>query len=100
MQTPTPCNRLRARRLRKRRADGAESDVREADLSIRAVLLHVRGNARRGRAGAASNTGLGRGLVRRVAAVEPEHIGIVVVPEGHDEHHARGTGAAHRGHTT
>lgn len=65
------------------RVDGTELDVRVDDAGRGVVGLDVGGGTAAGGAGAAR-------IVRadRVGGVEPQHVGVVVVPQAHDEDHA------------
>jgi hypothetical protein len=85
-------------RLRESASNRSELDVREDDLRVRVGSLYLRGYTAVDVALAAGDTGLLRILVGRVAAVQPEHIGVVVVPEAHDKHHTQVHTPAHRGH--
>lgn len=75
------------------RADGADLDVGEDDVGVGGLGLDIGGNARVSAASTAS--GAGAGLVGRVGGVEPEHVGVVVIPDGHDENHTLGESLAH-----
>ena len=82
------------------RTDRTDLDVGEDDGRIGALALDRGGVAGGRRAGAAGDTRLGRVLVEGVVGVEPEHLGLVVVPEGHDEDHTGVEGIAHLRETT
>lgn len=78
---PLPCRRLRHSHLLRGlegRVDGAELDVAVDDLAAALVALDVGRHARRRLASAAADAGRRRVLVGRVAAVEPEHVGVVL----------------------
>lgn len=77
------------------RSDGAHFDVAELDGGAGLLLLDVRRHARAGRARSARHARLAGVAVGREVAVEPEHVGVVVVPQRHDEHHAALHGLAH-----
>lgn len=82
------------------RANRTELDVRVDDGRVGGVGLNIRGLARVGGAGTTSDTG-GRGvLIERVARVEPEHVGCVVVPDGHDQDHTGTHSSAHWAEST
>ena len=82
-------------RAAKSGTDGTELDVGVGDLGVRGVGLNVRGSTGGGRAVATSDTGRGRVRSGRVVGVEPEHVRLVVVPDGHDEDHTRVERLAH-----
>jgi len=65
--------------------DRAELDVRIDDLGAGVVGLNIAWDTGRRGAGAASNTGRRGCLVERVVAVKPEHVGLVVIPDGQHE---------------
>ena len=69
--TPRMIRNLRARRLCKRRPNGAKLNVRELHLSIGEVLLHILRGARRNRARAARYTRLALRLARGEVRVKP-----------------------------
>lgn len=73
--------------------DLAELDVAVDDRGGGVVGLNVRGHTAAGRAGTARGPGVGR--VNGVGRVEPQHVGVVVVPQAHDEDHAVGHGRGH-----
>lgn len=75
------------------RADGAELDVGEDDLGVGGVGLNLGGDTRGGRALTTVSTGAA--TLDRVGGVEPEHVGGMVVPDGHDKDHGLGEGLAH-----
>jgi len=75
------------------RADGAEADVGEDDVGVGELLLNLGGDTRGG--GALAAGGTGAGPVNGVGRVEPEHVGVVVVPDGHDEDHGLLHGDTH-----
>ena len=83
-----------------RGADGTELDVRVRDGSVGGVCLNIRGLARVGGASTTSNTGGGGVLVERVAGVEPEHVGRMVIPDGHDQDHTGTHSSAHWAEST
>ena len=73
--------------------DGTELDVGVDDVGVGGVGLDVAGDT--GGGGARAAEVAGAGSVGRVGGVEPEHVGVVVVPERHDEDHTLGEGGAH-----
>ena len=77
------------------RADGADLDVGVDDGGVGVVGLDIGGGARGDVAGTTGDTGGGGCASGRVVAVEPEHVGRVVIPQGHDEDHALGERSAH-----
>ena len=79
------------------RVEGTEADVGVGDARVGGLGLDVGGDARGGAAGAALGAEAGR--VDGVGGVEPQHVGRVVVPDGHDEDHVAGEGLAHAGET-
>jgi len=81
-----------------RGVDGAEADVGEADVGVGDLGLDLSGDTRGGGARAADGAELG--AVDGVGRVEPEHVGSVVVPDGHDQDHGLGEGLAHLDHAT
>ncbi len=80
-------------------ADGTGLDVGEDDGGTGALGLDIGGLTRGRRAGSTRDTRGGRVGVGGVVAVEPEHLRLMVVPDGHDEDHAFFEGVAHRGET-
>jgi len=80
------------------RVDVTEPDVRVDDLGVGSGVLDVFGLARVCRAGTTSDTGLGCVGIGGVVGVEPEHVGVVVVPDGEDENHSVGECLAHASH--
>lgn len=68
-------------------AEGTDLNVGEGNRGVGAVLLDILGVTGSGGASATSDTGLGGGGIGWVRGVEPEHLGEVVVPDGHDEDH-------------
>jgi hypothetical protein len=78
------------------RSNVTKLDVGEDDLSIGVVGLDVLGSTRGGGAGSTSDTGGGGVSVDGVGLrVEPEHLGVVVVPDGEDEDVSLGQRLAH-----
>ena len=78
--------------------DWAELDVRVGDGGAWGVGLDV---VRYARGDSASTTGsAGGGVGGGVGGVEPEHVGVVVVPYGHDEGHTGTEGRAHGAEST
>ena len=86
--------------LRKGATDGSELDVREDHLRVGAGALDIGWHTAGDVALAASNTRLLRILVCRVIAVQPEHVGVVVVPETHYEYHTQVHTPTHGCHAT
>jgi len=80
------------------RADGAEADVGEDDVAVGDLGLNLGRDTGGGRASTALGAG-GAGLVDGVGRVEPEHVGVVVIPDGHDQDHRALEGLAHLSHT-
>lgn len=78
------------------RVDGTEADVGEGNVGVGDLGLKVRRLARRSRAGTALLAGLG--AVDGEGGVEPEHVGVMVIPDGHDKDHGLREGLAHLGH--
>jgi hypothetical protein len=76
------------------RADITVLDVREDDVSVRALRLDLCGYTGRGGARATGDTRGGCIFVRRVVRVEPEHGSGVVIPDGERENHAAAEGIA------
>lgn len=76
-------------RLRKGASDGSELDVREDHLRVGVGAFHFGWHTTAGGAFAARNARLFRVLVSRIVAVQPKHIGVVIVPETHNEYHAQ-----------
>lgn len=74
-------------------ADGAELDVGEDDLGVGGVGLNLGGDT--GGGGALATVSTGGTALDGVGGVEPEHVGGMVVPDGHDEDHGLGKGLAH-----
>jgi len=70
----------------KGRPDVTELDVGVDHLCVGVLGFHNWGSTAGGRASAASSTKAGR--VGRVGAIEPEHVGEVIVPKREDEDHA------------
>mmetsp|Transcript_4910 Transcript_4910/g.8341 ORF Transcript_4910/g.8341 Transcript_4910/m.8341 type:complete len:500 (+) Transcript_4910:1504-3003(+) len=80
-------------------ADSTDLDVGEGHRGVGRVGLHVRRLSRGCGARAAADPGVGRGVhVGGVVRVEPEHLGVVVVPEAHHEHQATVERVAHALH--
>jgi hypothetical protein len=80
-------------RARVGRADGTKLDVGELDLGVGLLRLNIGGLARVG--GAFTTGGTGGGRVGGVGRVEPEHVGFVIVPDGHDQNHTLGHRLVH-----
>lgn len=78
--------------------DVAELDVREGDGGVGDGVLNIRRGTGGGRTGAPLDAGLAGVTVRGIAAVQPEHVGCVVIPDTEDEHHAVCRGLAHVSH--
>lgn len=77
------------------RADGADLDVGVDDVGVGVVRLDIRRDAGGDVAGTTGDAGSGGRGSGRVVAVEPEHVGRVIIPQGHDENHALGEGSTH-----
>lgn len=73
--------------------EGAELDVGEGDGGVGELGLDLFGNTRVGRARATLVTGAR--AVSWVGGVEPEHVCVVVIPDGHDEDHTLGHTGGH-----
>lgn len=87
-------------RLGKGGADRTELDVRERHLRIRILALDIRRYARASWAVATTNAGGIAALVSRIVTIQPQHVGVVIIPQTHHEHHARVECLAHGRHTT
>merc|ERR1712205_299181 len=80
------CKCLNCNRRRDGGSNWAELDVRELHGGIGLICLHI---VRRARLDAARATVRAWLLaVSGVGAVQPKHVGIVVIPQRHDENHA------------
>jgi hypothetical protein len=75
--------------------DGTDLDVRVDDRGIGVGTLNISGVTRAGGAGSTGDTRLGGILIKRVVRVEPEHVGVVVIPERQDENHAAAESITH-----
>lgn len=75
------------------RVDGSKLDVGENDTCTAGRGLNGCWDTRSGRAGTACRALHGR--ADRVGGVEPEHVGVVVIPQRHDEDHTSGERLAH-----
>lgn len=82
------------------RADFAELDVGEEDLGVGLIGLDVLGVSGCDRASATSDTRLVWVGISRVVGVEPEHVGEVVVPDGHNKDVSLCQRLAHLRHAT
>lgn len=80
------------------RVDGSEADVGVDDLRAGGTGLDVTGDTRGGGAGSTGSTL--RGGADGVGRVEPEHVGVVVIPQRHDEDHTLGESLTHLGEST
>jgi hypothetical protein len=69
-------------------------------LRVGGRILHIFGSATAGCAGPSSNTGCCSRLVKRIVAVQPQHVGSMIIPDAHDEHHAGRERPVHVRHTT
>lgn len=87
-------------RLRKGASNGSKFDVRKGDLRIGAGALHIGWRTTGDIAFAARNARFFRVLISRVVAVQPKHIGVMVVPETHNEYHAQVHAPTHGCHAT
>lgn len=65
--------------------DWAPSDVREDDIGVGGVGLNISGSTGSTRACSTADTWLAWISVKRIGGVEPEHVDVVIVPDGHDE---------------
>lgn len=77
-------------------ADGAEADVGPDDLGVGVVLDDVGGGAA-GLGAAATESARDTLLLGGVEGVEPEHVGVVVGPDGEDEDHGHTEGSVELG---
>lgn len=91
--TPLPLAKNRHRLGSEGRVDGAKLDVGEDDIGTGSRSLNGCWHTRSRCAGTAS--GALRSRANRVGRVQPQHIGVVVVPQRHDEDHTRGQRLAH-----
>lgn len=85
---------------RVRRANGANLDVGEDNLGRGRLRLDGGRLARVSAASTTGNTRVSSSGIGRVGAVEPEHIGVVVVPQAHHQNHALCQSITHTGETT
>merc|ERR1712224_212688 len=76
-----------------RGSNWSKLDVRELHCCISLIFLHIRGHAGVGAAG--TTVGSWLSAVGGVGAVQPEHVCIVVIPQGHDKDHACVDGLLH-----
>ena len=81
-------------------SDITELDVGEGDEGVGLLRFDISGDTGGDGARSTKDTGVGGGLVERIGAVEPQHVGRIVVPDGHNQDHSLGEGTAHLGHTT
>jgi len=81
-------------------SDITKLDVGEDNKGVGLLRFHIGGDTGGGGARSTKDTGVGGGLVERIGAVEPQHVGRIVVPDGHDQDHSLGEGTSHLGHTT
>jgi hypothetical protein len=81
-------------------ADGAKADVGPVDVGVGVLLDNLGGVARVGRAVTTGDAGLGGVGVTGPGAVEPEHVGVVVGPDGHDQDVGHAEGVDHGGPST
>jgi hypothetical protein len=72
------------------RADGAKLDVGIGHRRVGRRDLDLRGHTRGDGASSTSNIGGVRTARGRVVAVEPEQVGLMIVPDRHDENDALG----------
>ena len=80
---------------REGRADGAELDVGVGDGGVGDLSLNISGDTRGGGARTTRDTGLGSISGSGVVGVEPESVGIMIVPDGEGENHSLGEGGVH-----
>ena len=71
-------------------------DVHEGDGGAGVVGLHVGGHPGVGRAGAPAHPRLAGVRAQGEVPVQPQHVGVMVVPHGHDQHLAPGHALTHR----
>lgn len=96
-------NRVRTRGTRNKRANVrlegrtkvTELDVRESNGSIGMLSLNVGWDTRCRGAVSTHDTRLRGVFIEGVAAVQPQHVGGVVVPNAHNQNHAVVEGPAH-----
>jgi len=81
-------------------ANGAELDVGEDDLRVGALRFDIGGGAGGCGASSAGNTRGRSRLGKRVVAIEPEHLGRMVIPDTEDQNHSLGEGLTHGRETT
>lgn len=80
------------------RANGANLDVGVGDGGVGDVGLDIAGDT--GGGGAGTTLGAELGGVGGEGAVEPEHVGCMVIPDAHDENHTILKSGAHVGEAT
>lgn len=80
------------------RSDLTKADVRVLDVGVRVFPLDVIRIAGVGRARA--TLGTRQRAVDWVLRVKPEHVGLVIIPEGHDENHSAVERVRHLLHAT
>ena len=81
------------------RVDVTDLDVGEGDGGARRVGFDIGGNSRVGGAGTTGDASLGGSGGGWVGAVEPQSIGLMVVPDGQGEDHTSLQSRAHLGET-
>lgn len=73
------------------RPNRTKPNVRVDNLGATIVTLHLRRDTRALRTITTGSTRLAL-LLRRVGGIKPEHVSVVVVPDGHDENHRHAQG--------
>lgn len=91
----SPVERLCVTAVAEGGVERTELDVGEGDGGIGALLLDISGDTRV--RGARAAIVAGSGAVSWVGGVEPKHVGVVVIPDGHDENHTLFHTSGHRG---
>jgi hypothetical protein len=81
------------------RTNGSKFEVAELDNSVGLCHFNFRWSTRCGWAWATSNSWLIGISIGWIVAVQPEHVDIVIIPDGHDKDHAFSHGLAHLFHT-
>jgi hypothetical protein len=82
--------------LTERRVEGPEFDVRVRDCGISMLAFHIRRGTRGSLAATTTAAQISVGvLVSGVRGVKPEHVGVVVIPQRHDEDHTLGKSLGH-----
>ena len=81
------------------RANGANLDVGISHGSRSRVRLNIVRRTRISTASATSNTSVSGSGIGGVVAIQPEHVGVVVIPQAHNENHTLLQALAHARHT-